>query len=71
MQTLTKTNVIYNYGYLLLLQIKHFFTLIVEARQRQANYEVAKLLHRVEFRNHSFDDVLKAVENGKIHDIKS
>jgi hypothetical protein len=61
---------IYNIGYLILLQIKNFFNLMVEARERQANYEVAQVLHRVEYRGYSFESVLSAVENGKLSDLK-
>lgn len=40
---------------------------IMEARQLQANYEIAKLLQK-EFPNESIDYIFKLVNEGKIHE---
>ncbi len=46
--------------------MRKLYNLIIANKQRQANVEVAKLLHNSEYRNESFAYVLDLVENGLV-----
>ena len=62
-------NVTYNVSGYVLGKIRAFFNAITESRQRSVNVEVARILHRVEYRNYDFETVLEAVNQGELHDL--
>ena len=43
---------------------------IIEARQAQANFQIAQLLQRDEYRGHSVGAVFKALQDGTLGDLK-
>ena len=62
--------------YIVINSIHSFFKIILEAivlaRQEQANFEVAKLLHQSgEFRSETFDYILKLVREGRVDELYS
>tara|TARA_R110000868_G_scaffold6741_2_gene37696 strand:+ start:1269 stop:1463 length:195 start_codon:yes stop_codon:yes gene_type:complete len=53
--------------------VKFFKTwgnLIIEARQKQANFQIAQLLQRDEYRGHSVGAIFKALNDGTLGDLK-
>ena len=48
---------------------RRVYKAMIDARQRQANREVANYLHRNEFRRESIDFIEKMIEEGRINEI--
>lgn len=44
-----------------------FIKSLIASRQAKANYELARSLHRFEFRDESFEYILDMVNKGTIH----
>jgi len=49
--------------------LRNIYQSFIDARQKQANFEIAKQLHWGEFRHETFEYVLHAVQNGKVHEL--
>lgn len=48
---------------------RRVYKAMIDARQRQANREIANYLHRNEFRRESIDFIEKMIEEGRINEI--
>lgn len=64
------------FAYLFVQRITAFFESIFKgvayARQLQANYEIAKIMYNSgEYRNESFDYILKMVNEGRVNELSS
>ena len=46
------------------------FFALVEARQKQANWQIAQLLQRNEYRDHSLHVIFAAVNDGRLDTLK-
>jgi|FLOH01.1.fsa_nt_gi hypothetical protein len=64
------------FAYLLVQHIYSFFgaiaNYVASARQQQANYEIAKILYNSgDYRNESFEYILKMINEGRVYEISS
>ena len=48
---------------------RRVYKAMIDARQRQANREIANYLHRNEFRRESIDFIEKMIEEGRVNEI--
>jgi len=50
--------------------LRAILSAIEESRQASANYQVARLLHRTEYPNESFERIYASVRDRKLEDLK-
>lgn len=47
--------------------MKRIFKALIDARQRQANREVARMLHRTEYRGEDYEFILARLNAGEVN----
>jgi len=56
--------------YAIVQSFQRGFFALVEARQKQANWRIAQLLQRNEYRDHSIHAIFAAVNDGRLDTLK-